>query len=75
MEREEGIKKLLVSILGAIAKATDIMKIKNTDCGTLLHNMEKFEKTAKELLKILPQVREECIEFLTNKLEENSIKH
>lgn len=36
--------------------------------------MEKFEKTAKELLKILPQLREECIEFLTNKLEENNNK-
>lgn len=36
--------------------------------------MEKFEKTAKELLKILPQLREECIEFLTNKLRENNNK-
>ena len=25
--------------------------------------MEKFEKTAKKLLKILPQLREECVDF------------
>lgn len=36
--------------------------------------MEKFEKTAKKLLKILPQLREECVEFLTNKLRENNNK-
>lgn len=36
--------------------------------------MEKFEKTAKKLLKILPQLRKECVEFLTNKLRENNNK-
>ena len=34
--------------------------------------MENFEKTAKKLLKILPQLREECVEFLKNKLRENN---
>lgn len=36
--------------------------------------MEKFEKTAKKLLKILPQLRQECVEFLKNKLKENNNK-
>ena len=36
--------------------------------------MEKFEKTAIKLLKILPQLRAECVEFLTNKLRENNNK-
>lgn len=36
--------------------------------------MEKFEKTAIKLLNILPQLRAECVEFLTNKLRENNNK-
>lgn len=36
MTREERIKTLFVSILGRIANATDIMEIKDTDCGRLL---------------------------------------
>lgn len=36
--------------------------------------MEKFEKTAKKLLEILPQLRKECVEFLKNKLRENNNK-
>lgn len=36
--------------------------------------MENFEKTAQKLSSILPQLREECVEFLTNKLRENNNK-
>lgn len=36
--------------------------------------MENFEKTAQKLSTILPQLKKECIDFLTKKLRENGNK-
>ena len=59
------MKKLLVSILGAIAEATDIMEIESTDCGTLhfpeLRYAPVFEFT-NEGIQLIKSLSEESME-------------
>lgn len=59
------MKKLLVSILGAIAEATDIMEIKDTDCG-ILHlpifgRCPSFEFTDEDI-HLIKSLSEEAME-------------
>ena len=65
MEREERIKTLLVSMLGTIAEATDIMESESTDCGTLhfpeLRYVPTFSFTA-EAIQLIKSLGEEAME-------------
>ena len=42
MRREDRIERLLVSILDAIADATESVEVENTDCGVLHLPMLKY---------------------------------
>lgn len=65
MAREERIKALLVSMLGTIAEATDIMEIKDTDCGRLHLPIfgwcPSFEFTDEDI-QIIKSLEEEMME-------------
>lgn len=63
--KEERMKKLPVSILGAIAEATDTMEIESTDCGTLhfpeLRHAPVFEFTDEDI-QLIKSLSEESME-------------
>lgn len=65
MEREERIKTLLVSMLGTIAEATDIMESESTDCGTLhfpeLRYVPTFAFTDEDI-QLIKSLGEEAME-------------
>lgn len=65
MEREERIKTLLVSILGAIAEATESVEIESADCGILyfpiLRYCPVFEFTDEDI-QLIKSLGEEAME-------------
>lgn len=65
MKREERIKTLLVSMLGTIAEATDIMASESTDCGTLhfpeLRYVPTFAFTDEDI-QLIKSLGEEAME-------------
>lgn len=63
--KEERMKKLLVSILGAIAETTNIMEIESADCGTLhfpeLRHAPIFEFNDEDI-QLIKSLSEESME-------------
>ena len=72
MTREERIKTLLVSILGTIAEATDIMESESTDCGIIHFPVWKyapmFEFTDEDL-HLIKSLGKEMMEDLSTLTE------
>lgn len=65
MKQKERIKTLLVSMLGTIAEATDIMESESTDCGIIhfpiLRYAPTFEFTDEDI-QLIKSLGEEIME-------------
>lgn len=65
MEREERIKTLLGSILGAIAEATESMEIESADCGILHFPILRYSPVLEftdEDIQLIKSLGEEMME-------------